>query len=159
MQFGSPVHKIEEHLIAAARFLDVPARFVILDTSVMCVFGESDGSSSLTQYVDQAPGLSLSQLRDTHLVFFDVIHDKISAGEGIRRLRTLRSMDMPYGNTMVLLFAFLAGFSICPIGFGGSWADALIAGALSCVLKALQIWYFHREVFIGIFESVGPLCA
>ncbi|KAF8336513.1 uncharacterized protein EI90DRAFT_3046031 [Cantharellus anzutake] len=152
MQFGSPVHKIEEHLITAARFLDVPARFVILDTSVMCVFGESDGSSSQTQYVDQAPGLSLSKLRDTHLVFFDVIHDRISAGEGIRRLRVLRSMGPPYGNAMLLVFAFLAGFSICPIGFGGSWADALIAGALSCALKALQIWYFQREIFIGIFE-------
>lgn len=152
MEFGAPMHKIDEQLVTAANFLDVNAHFVLLNTVIIIVFEEPDGAPSKTHFVQRSQGLSLSQLQKTHAVYTEVIHDEISAFEGIARLKEITERPTSYSGLIKVSLAFLAGFAICPMGFSGSSLDALIAGFLSAGLTFIQILGNRDVLFVGIFE-------
>ena len=67
-----------------------------------------------------------------------------------------------YGIYVKILFAFLAGFAICPMGFSGSFVDGLVAGASSAFLMIVQLLRGGDVLFTGIFQyagySIGFLC-
>jgi uncharacterized membrane protein YjjP (DUF1212 family) len=154
MQFGAPMHKIDEQLSAAAQFFGLDAQFILLNTVIIAVFRGSNGSPSQTHFIQRPQGLSLGQLRDTHVVYSAVVHDEISAVEGIHRLAQITNVSAPLGRFWTLVFAFLAGASICPIGFSGSAGDSLVAGTLSAILQWIQVLGEADVLFVGIFEWV-----
>jgi len=106
-------------------------------------------------------GLSLEQLQRTHAVYSAVIHDRISAAEGARQLKAIMNHRETYRVYIKILFAFLAGFAICPMGFSGSFVDGLVAGASSAFLMIVQLLRGGDILFTGIFEcadySIGFL--
>jgi uncharacterized membrane protein YjjP (DUF1212 family) len=153
MEFGAPMHKIDEQLAAACDFLSIKAHFVLFNTVIILVFEDPDGASPSQKHFIQRPqGLSLEQLQRTHAVYSAVIHDRISATEGARQLKAIMNHRETYGAYVKILFAFLAGFSICPMGFSGSFVDSLVAGASSAFLMVVQLLRGGDVLFIGIFE-------
>lgn len=154
------MHKIDEQLAAACDFLSIKAHFVLFNTVIILVFEDPDGASPSQKHFIQRPqGLSLEQLQRTHAVYSAVIHDRISAMEGARQLKTIMNHRETYGAYVKILFAFLAGFSICPMGFSGSFVDSLVAGASSAFLMIVQLLRGGDVLFIGIFEYANYSCA
>lgn len=157
------MHKIDEQLTAACDFLSIKAHFVLFNTVIILVFEDPDGASPSQKHFIQRPqGLSLEQLQRTHAVYSAVIHDRISAAEGARQLKAIMNHRETYGVYVKILFAFLAGFAICPMGFSGSFVDSLVAGASSAFLMIVQLLRGGDVLFTGIFEyadySVSLLC-
>jgi uncharacterized membrane protein YjjP (DUF1212 family) len=153
MEFGAPMHKIDEQLTAACDFLSIKAHFVLFNTVIILVFEDPDGASPSQKHFIQRPqGLSLEQLQKTHAVYSAVIHDRISAAEGARQLKAIMNHRETYGVFVKILFAFLAGFAICPMGFSGSFVDSLVAGASSAFLMIVQLLRGGDVLFTGIFE-------
>src|SRR5246127_1079549 len=156
MEFGAPMHKIDEQLTAACDFLSIKAHFVLFNTVIILVFEDPDGASPSQKHFIQRPqGLSLEQLQRTHAVYSAVIHDRISAAEGARQLKAIMNHRETYGVYVKILFAFLAGFAICPMGFSGSFVDSLVAGASSAFLMIVQLLRGGDVLFTGIFEYAG----
>lgn len=153
MEFGAPMHKIDEQLTAACDFLSVQAHFVLFNTVIIIVFEDPNGAlPSRKHFIQRPQGLSLAQLQRTHAVYSAVIHDQISAIEGIRQLQEIADHPDSYGSQAKVLIAFLAGFAICPMGFSGSFVDGLLAGASSAFLMAVQLARGGDVLFTGIFE-------
>lgn len=155
MQFGAPMHKIDEQLSAASEFFGLESQFILLNTVIIVVFKGSNGSPSRTHFIQQAQGLSLAQLRKTHVIYSAVIHDEISAIEGTYQLNYITNLSSPFSKFWKIVFAFLAGAAIAPLGFSGSFADSLIAGSLSAILQGVQLFGEGDTLFIGIFEWVA----
>ena len=44
MEFGAPMHKIDEQLAAACDFLSIKAHFVLFNTVIIIVFEDPDGT-------------------------------------------------------------------------------------------------------------------
>lgn len=152
MQFGAPMHKIDEQLSAAAEFFGLEAQFILLNTVIIAVFRGSNGSPSQTHFIQRSQGLSLAQLRKTHVIYNSVVHDEISAIEGTYQLTYIMNASESIGHFWKVVFAFLAGASICPVGFSGSVADSLVAGSLSGILQWIQLLGDQDVLFVGIFE-------
>lgn len=76
MEFGAPMHKIDEQLTAACDFLSIKAHFVLFNTVIILVFEDPDGAlHSQKHFIQRPQGLSLEQLQRTHAVYSAVIHD------------------------------------------------------------------------------------
>ena len=150
------MHKIDEQLTAACDFLSVKAHFVLFNTVIILVFEDADGAlPSQKHFIQRPQGLSLEQLQRTHAVYSAVIHDRISATEGARQLKEIMNCRDMYGFHLKVLFAFLAGFAICPMGFSGSFVDSVVAGISSAFLMTVQLLRGGDVLFTGIFECVG----
>ena len=92
MEFGAPMHKIDEQLAAACDFLSIKAHFVLFNTVIIIVFEDPDGTlPSRKHFIQRPQGLSLAQLQRTHAVYSAVIHDRISAIEGTQQLKQITS--------------------------------------------------------------------
>jgi uncharacterized membrane protein YjjP (DUF1212 family) len=153
MEFGAPMHKIDEQLTAACDFLSITAHFVLFNTVIILVFEDPDGAlPSQKHFIQRPQGLSLEQLQRTHAVYSAVIHDRITATEGARQLKVIMMHPDTYGFYVKVLFAFLAAFAICPMGFSGSFVDSLVAGASSAFLMTIQLLRGGDVLFTGIFE-------
>jgi uncharacterized membrane protein YjjP (DUF1212 family) len=153
MEFGAPMHKIDEQLVACADFFQVPAQFVLLNTVIIVAFKHEDGSPSHTHFIQRPQGLSLAQLRETHAVYTQVIDlQDLTASEGTEKLVLIMEHPHAFGYFWKLVFAFLAGAAIAPMGFSGSIADSLVAGGLSCILQAIQLLGEGDILFVGTME-------
>lgn len=153
MQFGAPMHKIDEQLLACAHFFQVKAQFVLLNTVVIVIFTHDDGSPVQTHFIQRPQGLSLSQLRQTHAVYTQVVEKQsLTATDGIAELDRIMQHPHTYGYFWKLLFAFTAGGVIAPMGFSGSIADGLISGSLSCAVQAIQLAGDGDTLFVGTME-------
>lgn len=149
------MHKIDEQLVAACDFLGIRAHFVLFNTVIIVVFDDPDDASPSRKHIIQRPhGLGLSQLQKTHKVYSEVIHDHISAAEGVKQLTDIMNEPPIYRFWVKVMIAFLAGFSICPLGFSGSLMDGLMAGVCSACLMATQLCRGGDVLFQGIFEQV-----
>lgn len=158
MEFGAPMHKIDEQLAAACDFLSLEANFVLFNTVIIMVFRDINGTlPSQKHFIQRPQGLSLAQLQQTHAVYSNVIHDQISATEGTLRLQAIAAHPDSYQPATRVFFAFLSGFVICPMGFSGSLVDGLAAGMLGAFLMSVQLLRGGDVLFTGIFEWV-PLC-
>lgn len=152
MEFGAPMHKIDEQLTHVASFLVVGTHFALLNTVIIVVFDGDHGEPSNTHFVQQPQGLSLAQLQQAHTVYTQVIHDEISAWEGVYALQNIMDNPETYAIGWKVLLAFFAGFTICPMGFSGSLVDGLVAGGLSALLMFIQVLSERDAGFVGIFE-------
>lgn len=153
MEFGAPMHKIDEQLTACAEFFHLRAQFVLMNTVIIVMFRDDDKSPQQTHFVQRPQGLSLAQLRQTHNVYSQVVEEQcLEVGEGIHQLEMIVHHPHGLGYFWKLLFAFIAGGAVAPMGFSGSVADGLVAGGMSCVVEAIQLAGDGSVLFVGVME-------
>jgi uncharacterized membrane protein YjjP (DUF1212 family) len=81
------------------------------------------------------------------------MHDRCSPKQGANRLETLINAKAIYGAKLRIFFAFGCAAAICPLAFGGSFADMWLAGALSCIMMVINIKYASSNpIMANIFE-------
>ena len=158
MSFGAPSHRIEAQLIAAARILEVKAEFVHLPGVIICSFEDQDLGSSETHFVKCNGRLSLGSLHKVHLIYRSVVHDEISAKDALSQLDELLASPPPYSILCRCILAFGLSVLICPLAFGGSFADMWIAGCAAFLLCYLQLCVAGKSaLYANVFEWVKPL--
>lgn len=153
MTYGAPSHRIESQLVAAARVLEVDASFVHLPSIIIASFGDPASHQSETHFVKSGGGLDLGKLHATHAIYRKVVHDEIGAKDGTLELVKLMRQKPIYGLRIRCVLALLCSAIICPIGFGGSFADMWIAGAAGLCLCWLQLHAASKSaLYSNVFE-------
>ncbi|KAG8691711.1 hypothetical protein FRC11_011995 [Ceratobasidium sp. 423] len=82
-----------------------------------------------------------------------VVHDEIGAKDGTLELAKLMRQKPIYGLRIRCVLALLCSAIICPIGFGGSFADMWIAGCAGATLCWLQLHAASKSaLYSNVFE-------
>ncbi|CAE6485555.1 unnamed protein product [Rhizoctonia solani] len=153
MTYGAPSHRIESQLIAAARVLEVDASFVHLPSIIIAAFGDPASNQSETHFVKSSGGLDLGKLHTTHTIYRKVVHDEIGAKDGTLELTKLMRQKPIYGLRIRCVLALLCSAIICPVGFGGSFADMWIAGCAGATICWLQLHAASKSaLYSNVFE-------
>lgn len=153
MTFGAPSHRLESQLNATAQVLQVDAQFIHVPSVVIASFGDTDTHTSETKFVKAGGGLNLGSLQAVHQIYRDVIHDEMSVEEGSVALSMLLKAKPIYNIAQRMCIAFMCAGIIAPMGFGGSFIDAFVAGAFGATLAFLQLHVARKNaVFANIFE-------
>jgi uncharacterized membrane protein YjjP (DUF1212 family) len=154
LAFGAPTHRVEGQLNSAAKVLSTHAEFLLLPNVIFVSFhDESDSHAATLHVIKQIGGISLSQLHSTHSIFKGVLHHELSAEQGWKQLAAVRDSPLPYSRHQKCFIAFLCGFSITPLAFGGSLVDAVAAGAFAMCLAALALFVASSNPLVAkIFE-------
>ncbi|KAJ6628750.1 hypothetical protein B0H10DRAFT_2160730 [Mycena sp. CBHHK59/15] len=159
MTFGAPSHRIESQLIAAARILEVEAEFIHLPGVVICSYGDQELGCSETHFVKSGGRLSLGALHKVHVIYRAVVHDEISATQAAEELQELLDAPPLFSIFFRCLLAFFLSALICPLAFGGSFADLWISGASAFVLCILQLSAATKSaIYANVFEITIAIC-
>lgn len=95
MMFGSPTHRLEAQIQATARVLELSAQVVSLPGLVLISFNDEATHTSETKFLKQSGGLDLQRLLYTQNLYWEVVHDKLSAEEASKQLDVLMT-SKPY---------------------------------------------------------------
>lgn len=139
LAFGAPSHRIESQLQSAADILQVDVAFVHMPNLVLANLMDRGTVVSETRFVRAGGRIALTALHRVHLVYRDVLHDKVGVREGTDRLRRLLRARPIYPNWVRCVYAFVCASIICTTAFGGSLLDMFISGAGASVLQFLGL--------------------
>jgi uncharacterized membrane protein YjjP (DUF1212 family) len=139
LAFGAPSHRIESQLQSAADILQVNVGFVHLPSLLIANLMDSGTVVSETRFVRAGGRIALTSLHRVHLVYRDVLHDKVGVREGTDRLRKLLRARPIYPNWVRCIFAFICASIICTTAFGGSLLDMFISGTGASALQFLGL--------------------
>lgn len=153
MMFGAPTHRIETQIQQTARVLEINCRCIYLPNLMLLAFGDDATHTSETKFIKQGGGLDFTKLTDMHTIYWNVIHDKIGVGEASAQLDELMRRKPLIGRwPMVLIGGFCSSFiSVGPMGFNGSFIDAVMAFPLGAFLVFSQS-IITTELFSNVFE-------
>ena len=155
MTFGAPSHRIESQLVAAARILEVEAEFIHVPGVIICSFGDQDLGCSETHFVKCGGRLALGALHKVHGIYRSVVHDELSAKRATSELDSLLKAPPVYSILFRCALAFFLAALICPLAFGGSFADMWIAGFGAFFLAVLQLNVVTKSaMYANVFECV-----
>jgi uncharacterized membrane protein YjjP (DUF1212 family) len=152
--FGAPSHRIKSQLKLAAQVLEIkPAVFVLHPGWFMCTFGDqSDPENSEKHSFRVHGGLALSKLHEAHIIFKNVLHDRIDPITATHQIKALLQAPPSFGKRIRVLLVFFISAMICPLGFGGSFVDLWVAGFAAVVHEVVKTFLKHRNLYSGIWE-------
>lgn len=155
MMFGAPTHRIETQIQQTGRVLEINCRCIYLPNLMLIAFGDDATHTSETKFIKQTSALDLTKLTDMHMIYWNVINDKIGVEEASNQLDELMRRKPLIGRwPMVLVGGFASAF-ICvgPQGFNGSFIDAVMAFPLGAFLVYCQS-IITTELYSNVFEIV-----
>ncbi len=119
-------------------------------------FLDSDTHTYRTRYVRANGRVALTALHKIHLIYRDVLHDRIGVAQGSRRLRNVLRAPPLYPTWLRCLFAFICASVICTTAFGGAFADMFISGASAAVLQFLGLRAAAKSaIYANVYEYVS----
>lgn len=155
LTFGAPSHRIESQLESASAILKLEARFVHFPNLIIVTFLDSDTRTSEVHFVRAGGRVALTALHKVHLVYRDVLHDKLSASEGTEELNKILRARPLYNIYVRCGFAFICASIICVLAFGGSLLDMFISGASASVLQYLGLRAASKSsIYANVYECV-----
>lgn len=155
LHFGAPSHRIDSQLNSAAEILNLHVGFVHLPNLIIVTFLDSDTHTYRTRYVRASGRVSLTALHKIHLIYRDVLHDRIGVAQGATRLRHVLRAPPLYPVWMRCIFAFICASIICTTAFGGAFTDMFISGASAAVLQFLGLRAAAKSsIYANVYEYV-----
>lgn len=153
MLFGSPSHRLESQLKATAVVLDVQAEFVHMPNIVIVSFGDFDTKTSQTHFIKVSGVLQLGRLHAVHKIYRNVVHDDVGVEEATAELNRLIRAKPIFGTFIKTILAALCTGLICPMAFGGSFVDMLVAAGEGALLSYLQFGIASKNaMYSNVFE-------
>ncbi len=153
MTFAAPSHRIESQLVAAARIIGVDAEFIHLQNIFLLSFADPETCTSETHFIKCSGRLALGNLKTVHQIYCQVVHDGLSSKRATDSPDTLLNSKPIYPVWVRYAIAFWLSALICPLAFGGSIADMLIAGFGALVLSSLQLTIAVKsQLYANVFE-------
>lgn len=99
--------------------------------------------------------VALTNLHKVHDIYRDVLHDRMSAGDGTEQLRELLRAAPIYPLQVRCVLAFGSAFHLCAISFGGSYFDMAISGFCACLLQYLGLNAANKSsMYANVYECV-----
>lgn len=139
MLFGAPTHRLEEYLSTTANILEIDGQFLYLPGCMIISFDDRSTHTTEVRIVRTAQGIDLGRLKDTHLVYKEVIHDVIGAEDGMAKLDDLmKRRDKFHAWLRVLVFG-LTSASAAPFSFGARLIDLPLTFCFGCLVGFLQL--------------------
>lgn len=153
LAFGAPSHRIESQLESAADILQISVGFVHMPNIIIANLMDQGTAVSETRFVRAGGRINLTSLHRVHLVYRDVLHDKVGVHEGTDRLRRLLRARPIYPIWIRCMFAFLCASIICTTAFGGSLLDMFIGGAGASALQFLGLRVATKSaMYANVYE-------
>ncbi|KAK0198286.1 hypothetical protein F5146DRAFT_81307 [Armillaria mellea] len=161
LSYGAPSHRIGSMLSAASDILGARADFVHLPNIIIVSIRDADSGPTRTYFVRATGRIALTKLHAVHLIYRDVLHDKITAEAGTEALRAVLRAPPAYGLAVRCLLAFFSASIICVVSFGGSLVDMWISGLCACCLQYLGLSAAHKSsMYANVYEiSVSIIVA
>ena len=150
-----PSHRIESQLHSASEILGVNVAFVHLPNLIVATFMDSDTRTSETHFVRAGGRVALTKLHKVHLVYRDVLHDRVGAARGSELLAQIIRERPLYKVWVRCLVAFLCASIVCVLSFGGSLLDMFISGASASLLQYLGLNAAAKStIYANVYEFV-----
>lgn len=144
LKFGCPTHAAMALLHDAAGILKVQVSFVTLPNTIIASFGNCEEMTSEIEMLSGGGGLDLGRLPMVRVVYYNVVHDIISAKDAIDCLDQLMDGKPIHGKLMKCFFAFMLSALLCVMAFGGSFVDMWIAGLGSALFSAVRMFVIPK---------------
>jgi uncharacterized membrane protein YjjP (DUF1212 family) len=106
------------------------------------------------QFLKQANGLDLGKLLSAHMLYWNVVHDKMAAPEASAALDILMTSKPTYNLWQNLLIGGLCSAFIQPSAFYGSFIDCLVSIPLGMLLVLVQVAVSKNDLYSSLFEIV-----
>ncbi|KAF8315443.1 hypothetical protein DL93DRAFT_2057370, partial [Clavulina sp. PMI_390] len=156
IRFGAPNHRLEGLMKAANEALQLrEVRFVVLPSSMLIAFGDGSTGSSEISLVKGKPVLDIYRLSETYRIYKSLTHGIMGAYTADSELAMLLDKDWTpvWSEYMRLAFAFWTAFIVCPMAFGGSLLDAVVAGIFGTGVALCSFRFASgNTVFSTLFE-------
>ncbi|THV06006.1 DUF1212-domain-containing protein [Dendrothele bispora CBS 962.96] len=153
LTFGAPSHRIQSQLVAASNILGADSEFVHLPNIIIVSLRHGNTSPTQTYFVRATGRVALTSLHRVHLIYRDVLHDKIGSEAGTQALRQLIKEPPIYPLYFRCILAFFQASIICVISFGGSFLDMWVSGACACILQYLGLSAAHKSsMYAKVYE-------
>jgi|ERR1700694_74593 len=154
LAYGAPTHRIEAQLKSIAKVLVIQTEFLLMPNLIFVSFhDEMEGHTASLYVIKEIAGISLTKLKDTHVIYQDVIHKMATAEDGYRRLVAVRIRKTAYTRRQRCLIAFLSGASIAALAFEGSFIDAIVSGICATCVAFLAMYVACDNPLVAkIFE-------
>ncbi|EKM84209.1 hypothetical protein AGABI1DRAFT_124531 [Agaricus bisporus var. burnettii JB137-S8] len=154
LYFGAPPHRIESQLISADAILNTKAEVVYLpNTVIMTMQGDDPDEGAKTYFVRSKGRLALTSLHKVHMVYRDVMHDKMGSQKGIDELKKVLQAPPLYPLKFRCFLAFICSAIICVLAFGGSVVDMFISGICAAILQYLGLNAANKSsMYANVYE-------
>ncbi len=153
LSFGAPSHRIESQLHSAGETLDVNVAFVHLPNLIIVTFMDEDTRTSETHFVRAGGRVALTKLQQIHIVYRDVLHDRIGTTEGCEQLKRILHARPLYSIWIRCFLAFLCASIICVLAFGGSIVDMFVSGVSASMLQYLGLNAASKSaIYANVYE-------
>lgn len=151
MKFGSPTQRIQSLVEQAGKKLDLKVTCLYLAVvSFIHVEDTVTGAQEL-KFVREYLALDLDRSLRTHEVYLQVIRDKISPGEGLKRLTQLLNQPPRYKWWQVALWGSLSSCAVCSAAFSGSFLDCIVAAPLGFIVTSMA-YVPQNDLYVNIYE-------
>lgn len=153
MLYGAPTHRLEEYLSSSARALCIDADFMYIPGAMMITFIDHTIQTNSVDLVRSTEGVDLGRLKDVVNVYKCVIHDKLTAEEGIRELDQISRRPEAYSIWFRILLFGLASVFVGPFSFYARPIDFGPIFLLGSALGYLQLKVVPlSKQFSNVFE-------
>lgn len=127
--------------------------FVHLPNIIIVSIRNGDTRSTRTYFVRSRGRIALTSLHKVHLIYRDVLRDKIGAEAGTDALRKLLKAPPIYPLAWRCFLAFICACIICGLSFGGSFYDMWISGVCAGVLQYLGLNAANKSsMYANVYE-------
>ncbi|KAJ2702591.1 pheromone-regulated protein prm10 [Coemansia sp. IMI 209128] len=152
MQFGAPLHHLEDNLSRMARHLCITATFTTMPGLILISVEDTATFTSETKIIRCPNGYDMHRLELTDRIFRKVSKEKIGVEEATRELDDVLSAPPMFAWYWQLLNWGLTSWSVCLVAFNGSWLDSLAAFVLGIMAGCLNMLASRLKGFTNLFE-------
>jgi len=115
--------------------------------------GTEPEEATRTYFVRSKGRLALTSLHSVHLIYRDVLHDKMSSSEGIDGLKKILRAPPIYPLKFRCFLALVCSSIICVLAFGGSAVDMFISGICASILQYLGLSAANKSsMYANVYE-------
>jgi uncharacterized membrane protein YjjP (DUF1212 family) len=138
----------------SARALGVNGQFRYTLSCMMVSYSDEATRTTKSQMIQASEGVDLGKLKDTHQIYYEVVHKKIDAAEALSRLTQVVNREPLYGRWFLILMFGFASASVAPFAFGARFIDLPVAGFLGMILGFLHLSFGARSDMFVITAAV-----
>ncbi|KAJ1825839.1 pheromone-regulated protein prm10, partial [Coemansia sp. RSA 2599] len=159
MQYGAPLHHLEDNLSRMSRHLCIAATFTTMPGLVLISIEDTTTFTSETKIIRCPNGFDMHRLELTDRIFRQVSKGEMSVHEGTTKLTEIMNMPPLFAWYWQLVVWGISSWSVCLLAFSGSWIDSLAALGLGMVAGCLNLLASRLKGFTNLFEAtVSIVC-
>jgi uncharacterized membrane protein YjjP (DUF1212 family) len=153
MEYGAPTHRLEEYMYMTAEVIGLRLESFYLPGIMIISFNNTIWRSSEVHIVKTPQVLNLSKLYDSHEVYKNVIHDKMTIEDAVARLDEITTSKDKYPRWLCVIMFGLASACIGPVSYGARPVDLPIIFVFGCLLGFMQlVMAENSELYAHVYE-------